>query len=65
MIKLCKSLYKEQANEKDAMNVIFEREFRREKQLEFAKNMNAKAAPKGAKDTKTTIDDAKKLQGQK
>lgn len=59
MIQLCKSLYEDTGKEKEEMQVIFEREFKWEKNLEQAKNMASKAGPKG-KDTKATIDEAKK-----
>lgn len=39
MMQLCDSLYKPNKVEKDAMTAIFEREARREKNLEVAKRL--------------------------
>ena len=47
MMQLCESLYQLQKGEKDLMGQIFEREFRREKQLEVAKKQAEK--PKAVK----------------
>lgn len=53
MIQLCRALYDQtlQPKEKEIMQTIFDREFRREKQLEVNKRLGDKAKP-GDKDTK-------------
>ena len=48
ILQLCKPLYEVQNKEKDVMQQIFEREFRREKNLEIAKRVDPKAAKKAA-----------------
>jgi dynein intermediate chain 2 len=63
IMQLCKPLYETTPKEKEAMQLIFEREFRREKNLEVMKKLanDAKNAPKkGGKD-----DDPKKIEQQK
>lgn len=60
MIQLCKPLYQEQANEKDLMQQIFEREGKREKNLEVAKRLAGTKKEKVTKDT--TVEEAKRDQ---
>jgi hypothetical protein len=47
MMQLCRALYDNtlQPKEKEIMQTIFDREFRREKQLEVNKRMGEKKAP--------------------
>jgi len=47
MMQLCRALYDNtlQPKEKEIMQTIFDREFRREKQLEISKRLDAKAKP--------------------
>lgn len=60
MIQLCKALYEDLGvSEKDLMISIFEREGKREKNLEQSKNQSLKGG-KPAKDAKTTIDEQKR-----
>ena len=48
IIQLCKPLFEVANKEKEVMQQIFEREFRREKNLEIAKRVDPKAAKKAA-----------------
>lgn len=50
MISLCKSLVQGDPREKEIMQTIFEREFRREKNLEVAKRQAEKGKPAQKKD---------------
>jgi dynein intermediate chain 2 len=45
MMQLCEPLYVQQKNEKEIMNHIFEREYRREKNLEVAKKLAESKKP--------------------
>lgn len=58
LVQLCKSLYEEQPNEKDLMTAIFEREGKREKNLEQAKKQMGNTKPKQAKDA--SVEEAKR-----
>lgn len=49
IMQLCKALYEPAPREKDEMNKIFDREFRREKTLDVAKRMAAEALIKNKK----------------
>lgn len=51
MIQLCKPLYQEQPGEKELMNQIFDREGKREKNLEVAKRFQGTGPEKAQKDT--------------
>ena len=52
VLKLCPPLYEKHANEKEIMQQIFDREFRRERTLEInkKKELEKKVPKKGAKD---------------
>jgi len=52
IMQLCKPLYETTGREKETMQQIFEREFRREKNLEVMKKLanDAKNAPKKGKE---------------
>lgn len=62
IMQLCKPLYETTPREKETMQQIFEREFRREKNLEVMKKLanDAKNAPKKGKD-----EDPKKIEAEK
>lgn len=49
LMALCKPLYETSAKEKDMMNQVFDREFRREKSLEIQKKIANDALAKGTK----------------
>ena len=60
MMSMCRTLYEPAANEKEMMGQIFEREFRREKNLEQAKRQAEKKPAQAKQDNKEKI--AEKLQ---
>jgi dynein intermediate chain 2 len=50
IMQLCKPLYETTLKEKEVMQTIFEREFRREKNLEIMKKLANDAKPTAAKE---------------